>query len=565
MTAHVAPHAPPARGADGRAGGIRGASVRSRRQSMEHSETDGQVAPGPAVPASPPQTFPPPATAAMPVGPGATPAEAPVPPADRPGTEAPAATEPTSEVAVPGAGQTDQIPAVAPPSGASFLPPEWRGPAPTAESPDAQASEPTHPWGARSALVPVVAPAGSGWSTDLTAPAPVAEGSKGNRVPVWRWAVLCLAAALIGALVGGGIVAASNSKNATTTVKEISAGPALLNGVTNIEAVIDKVLPAVVSIDATSPAPASPSVFGGSTGGEQEDQGTGMIITSNGEVVTNNHVISGATTITVTLFGSLKALPATLVDTDPTNDIALLQITNASNLPTVGYGDSDNVQVGDAVVAIGNALGLSAGTPTVTQGIISAKGRTVQASDSAGAVTETLTNMFQTDAAINPGNSGGPLVDSSGKVIGMNTAVASSADGTSQAQNIGFAIPANKITGLLPGLRDHTINPEVGFLGVDVETLTAQLRSAYNFVPTQGAIVTQVQPGSPANVAGLQQGDIITTFAGKAVTGADQLQRTIQGDHPGQSVKIGVYRGQAQLTVTATLSSSNGASATAGG
>ena len=114
-----------------------------------------------------------------------------------------------------------------------------------------------------------------------------------------------------------------------------------------------------------------------------------MIITSNGEVMTNNHVIEGATKITVTLYGSLKALPATLIDTDPTNDVALLQIDNQSHLPTVSYGDSDDVQVGDAVVAIGNALGLSAGTPTVTQGIISAKGRTVQAADSSGNNTET--------------------------------------------------------------------------------------------------------------------------------------------------------------------------------
>ena len=181
-----------------------------------------------------------------------------------------------------------------------------------------------------------------------------------------------------------------------------------------------------------------------------------MIITSDGEVVTNNHVIAGATTITVTLYGSLKALPATLIDTDPANDVALLQIEDQSNLPTVAYGDSDNIQVGDAVVAIGNALGLSAGTPTVTQGIISAKGRTVQAGDSSGTSTETLTNMIQTDAAINPGNSGGPLVDSSGMVIGMNTAVASSTDGTSQAQDIGFAIPANKITQLLPELRNRS-------------------------------------------------------------------------------------------------------------
>jgi S1-C subfamily serine protease len=374
------------------------------------------------------------------------------------------------------------------------------------------------------------------------------------------WVIVSAAAALVGALVGGGIVAATNHDNGSTTVKEISAGPALLNGTTNIETVIAKVLPAIVSIDATSPEPASQSLLGGtSTGGEQEDQGTGMIITSNGEVVTNNHVISGATTITVTLYGSLKALPATLIDTDPTNDVALLQINNQSNLPTVSYGDSDNVQVGDAVVAIGNALGLSAGTPTVTQGIISAKGRTVQASDSSGDNTETLSNMFQTDAAINPGNSGGPLVDSSGTVIGMNTAVASSEDGTAQAQNIGFAIPSNKIEQLLPELRKKEISNSSqdgsGFLGVEIETLTSQLRSAYNFVPTQGAVVLEVEPGSPADVAGLQEGDVITSLDGKAITSADQLGTAIQADKPGQSVKIGLYRGQAQMTVTATLAS----------
>jgi S1-C subfamily serine protease len=371
-----------------------------------------------------------------------------------------------------------------------------------------------------------------------------------------------MAAALVGALVGGGIVAASDHGDGSTTVKEISAGPALLNGTTNIETVIAKVLPAIVSIDATSPQPASESILGGSTtGGEQEDQGTGMIITSNGEVITNNHVISGATTITVTLYGSLKALPATLIDTDPTNDVALLQINNQSNLPTVSYGDSDNVQVGDAVVAIGNALGLSAGTPTVTQGIISAKGRTVEASDSSGENTETLSNMFQTDAAINPGNSGGPLVDSSGTVIGMNTAVASSEDGTAQAQNIGFAIPSNKIGQLLPELRKKEIGTASqggsGFLGVEIETLTPQLRSAYNFIPDQGAVVLEVEPGSPADVAGLQEGDVITSLDGKAITSADQLGTAIQADKPGQSVRIGLYRGQAQMTVTATLASTS--------
>src|ERR1035437_704863 len=455
----------------------------------------------------------------------------------------PASGQPTTPVPIDLPAQTEQTPVtgppppVTPPPGGTLPPP--MGPIP---------------------VMPGTAPV---WGTASPPPAPPAKKTTSGG---WRWAVVAVVAALLGSVVGGSIVNAANHNNSTTSVKQISAGPALLNGTTNIEAVIAKVLPAVVSIDAKTPQPSSQGNFGQpQSGSAQEDQGTGMIISSSGEVVTNNHVISGATVITVTLYGQTKAMPATLVDTDPTNDVALLQITGASNLPTVNFENSDNVQVGDAVVAIGNALGLSAGTPTVTQGIISAKGRTVQAGSSSSNAVETLTNMFQTDAAINPGNSGGPLVDSSGKVIGMNTAVAASSNGSAQDQNIGFAIPANKITGLLPGLRNHTINPEVGFLGVGIETLTAQLRSAYNFVPTQGAIVTQVQAGSPAGVAGLQQGDVITTFAGKAVTGADQLQRTIQGDHPGQSVKIGVYRGQAQLTVTATLSSSNGASATAGG
>jgi len=409
--------------------------------------------------------------------------------------------------------------------------------------------------------------------------APVEPSGPGSLAPVarpegrssaWRWGVLSMVAALLGAVVGGVIVASVvHNGSATTTVRQISAGPALLNGTTNIQAVIDKVLPAVVSIDATSPAPVTQSPFGQvSGGGTQQDQGTGVIITPTGEVVTNNHVIAGATTITVTLYGQTKALPATLVDTDPTNDIALLQISGVSNLPTITYGNSDHVQVGDAVVAIGNALGLSAGTPTVTQGIISAEGRTVQASSTGSSSTERLTNMFQTDAAINPGNSGGPLVDSSGKVIAMNTAVASSVNGTSQAQNIGFAIPSNKITTELPALRAKKIGGATknggGYLGVSLESLTPQLRSAYGFVPTQGAVVLDVVTGSPAELAGLQQGDVITTLEGKTITSAAQLATSIQADHPGQIVTIGFYRGQALLTVTATLGSVSGTPVPAG-
>jgi putative serine protease PepD len=479
-----------------------------------------------------------------------------------------------SEVGGPDAGGGAAAPGDRP--GASGLPdggdsgshaepvPGWSEPVPRLPGADQRTDQPSlvpdDPIGAPSATAPIasVVPVWGPVATPAAAPEPTAPP---RRTPGWTWPVVAVVAALVGGLIGGGIVASVDHSSSSTTVKEISAGPALLNGTTNIESVIAKVLPAIVSIDATSPAPATPSPFGGTSGGGvNEDQGTGMIVTSDGEVVTNNHVIAGATTITVTLYGSLKALPAHLIDTDPTDDVALLQISGQSNLPTVSYGDSDNVQVGDAVVAIGNALGLSAGTPTVTQGIISAKGRTVQATDSSGSGAETLTNMFQTDAAINPGNSGGPLVDSSGRVIAMNTAVASSDDGSSQAQNIGFAIPSNKITGLLPALRARSIGAAsqagTAYLGVDIETLTSQLRSAYNFVPTTGAVVLQVVSGSPADTAGLEEGDVITSFGGKAVTSADQLAMLIQTDKPGAHVRIGFYRGQTQLVVTAVLGSS---------
>ena len=446
----------------------------------------GMAEPVGSTPASSSRTTP-----AVPLGPVGDPAAA--------TGETPSVADPTDEVPVASPTPTQPVPPVSSVSSEQFLPLHWREPGngadPTPTDPLTVSTTPGQPGVPSTSVVPV-------WGPVIPPTAADTPESSPRRPRGWLWAVVSGAAALVGALIGGGIVAAVNHDGGSTTVKEISAGPALLNGTTNIEAVIAKVRPAIVSIDATSPAPASQSILGGGTGAVQEDQGTGMIITSNGQVITNNHVIAGATTITVTLYGSLKALPATLIDTDPTNDVALLQIDNQANLPTVSYGDSDSVQVGDAVVAIGNALGLAAGTPTVTQGIISATGRTVQASDPSGNNTESLTNMFQTDAAINPGNSGGPLVDSSGTVIGMNTAVAANEDGTSQAQNIGFAIPSNKIEQLLPELRNKAIGKSSqngsAYLGVQIETLTSQLRSAYNFVPSQGAVVLAVESGSPA-------------------------------------------------------------------
>jgi len=194
-------------------------------------------------------------------------------------------------------------------------------------------------------------------------------------------------------------------------------------------------------------------------------------------VITNNHVIElytegGSTgSITVTEYGQTKPLPATLIGYDQTKDVALLKINNASNLPTVTFGNSSKAVVGDSVVAIGNALGLSAGTPTVTQGIVSALGRTVTAGG-IGTQTETLQNMIQTDAAINSGNSGGPLIDTAGQVIGMNTAVAGTSSDGATSQNIGFAIPVAAVESLLPELQKGGQSGNGGgYLGVDITTL----------------------------------------------------------------------------------------------
>jgi S1-C subfamily serine protease len=375
-------------------------------------------------------------------------------------------------------------------------------------------------------------------------PVPGRVGSDGLRGR--GWIAVAAVAALIGGGAGAGISALtddSGNSGSTVNITENNARPgaAVLSGNVSIPKLVDKVLPAVVSIDVKSAG--------------QEDQGTGMIISSNGMVITNNHVIANGGTITVTESGTTKAQPATLVGADPANDVALLKIDNASGLPAVTFGDSNKVVVGDAVVAIGNALGLQAGTPTVTQGIVSALGRTVTASSSL-AGSETLTNLIQTDAAINPGNSGGPLIDSTGSVIGMNTAVAGSTSDGSNAQNIGFAIPSKKIESLLGELEKGGTAPAGGaVLGISITTETAQLRQQYGFTPSQGAVIMSVVTGSPADKAGLQQGDVIVGIDSATITSADEVSAAFGKHKAGDTVSVTYYRGNLKHTVSATLES----------
>jgi serine protease Do len=254
----------------------------------------------------------------------------------------------------------------------------------------------------------------------------------------------------------------------------------------------------------------------------------------------------------VTPTGSTKSLSATLIGTNPIDDVALIKINNASGLPAVTFGNSTSLVVGDAVVAIGNALGLAAGTPTVTQGIVSALGRTVTAGSSSS--SETLNNMIQTDAAINPGNSGGPLLDSHGDVIGMNTAVAGSLpDGTS-AQNIGFAIPVATIESLLKQLEaGQSIVSHGAFIGVEIMSMSPSLQSQYGFTVSTGAVVTSVIAGTGAASAGLKQGDIIVGINAIKIASAQDVSSVISALKPGDTIKLHIVRGKKHVSIGVTL------------
>jgi S1-C subfamily serine protease len=455
--------------------------------------------------------------------------------------EAPTEPQPTAAFDAPAA----TPPTYPPPSAPSSYPP----PPPGAWTPPAGYAS-----GAATPVTPTAIPFSYPPSADATYPGGAPPSSSGRRSPgrLRSWLPVALVAALVGGAIGAGVTALADNNNdngSNVTIHESSAAPgaAVLSGNVTIPQLVGKVIPAVVSIDVKSNG--------------NEDEGTGMIITSSGEVLTNNHVIElfsqgGNTgTITVTEYGQTKALPTTLVGFDQSKDVALLKINNASNLPTVTFGNSGKAVVGDAVVAIGNALGLAAGTPTVTQGIISALGRSVTAGGE-GTQTETLQNMIQTDAAINPGNSGGPLIDTSGQVIGMNTAVAgTSSDGTS-SQNIGFAIPAASVESLITELeKGGQSGNNGGYLGVDITTLTPALRQQYGFTPTSGAVILTVVSGSPADKAGLVQGDVIVNINGTNITSSDDLQKVIQNSKAGQSVSITYYVGDSKRTTTATLGS----------
>ena len=388
-------------------------------------------------------------------------------------------------------------------------------------------------------------------------PSPYGAPSTASGPPARLYVAVALVAALIGAGIGALVArtTGTNGSGETVVIKYSGNTSRVVARPADVQAILAKVLPAVVTIKSTvvSQNQGNGGFFGFGGGSQTSlDEGTGMIITSDGEIVTNNHVVSGASTITVNLNGSARDLPAHVIGTDPSDDVALIQVNGESGLPTVSFGHSAAVKVGDGVVAIGNALGLSGG-PTVTAGIISAEGRGLTIQDPNRGTIITLANLLQTDAAINPGNSGGPLVDAQGQVIGMNSDEAVNA-GDAQAQNIGFAIAADTISRLVPQLRKGgTLSIPRAYLGIQGGDETPQLQQEYGLTPSTGALVQTVGSNTPAAKAGIQPGDVIVSIDGTGISAWTDLTQDLRGFDPGQSVTLGLYRGKQLLNVQVTL------------
>jgi putative serine protease PepD len=448
---------------------------------------------------------------------------------------------------------------ISPWSSAGQQPPAEQPPAeqPPAQQSAPEQSAPQQGWPSPGPQTdPFMRPVAVPWSLDppgppppesptLTQPAASQPSSNGGGPPGRIWIVAGLVAILIAGLVGGvigSVLEKPSSSSGTIITPKFTSNTSVLPKPGDVQSILARVEPAVVNINTQ----------GGGGRSSGSGAGTGMVINSNGQVLTNAHVVSGASSVSVTFAGQSQTHPASVTSADPSGDVALVQIQGVSGLPTVTLGDSGAAQVGDSVLAIGNALDLG-NQPTVTEGIISALNRTL---NSGG---ESLSGLLQTDAAISPGNSGGPLVNSAGQVIGMNTAVLT---GSSQepAQNIGFAIPINqaktKISQLKPGQgvnNGSATAPNGAFLGVGVADASGSTPGSPG---GSGALIEQVVPSSPASQIGLQSGDIIVALDSKPVASASDLASAIGSHHPGDHVRVSWTRNGARQSATATLTNS---------
>jgi putative serine protease PepD len=390
---------------------------------------------------------------------------------------------------------------------------------------------------------------------DLFAP-PATPGSFGGPPPLTvpskepkptttrRAAVLgAVAGAVVAALVSAGIsVAMDDDGGTTSTATHPVATPITTSkGSLDIGAILEKVQPSVVSIETTE------QTFQG----QVSAAGSGIVLSADGLVLTNAHVVAGLGDITVVMSDGTKH-PATLVGSSPDDDIAVLKAEGAKGLTPADLGSSADLQVGEEVIAIGNALNLG-GQPTVTRGIVSAKDRDLTAQG------VELQGLIQTDAAINPGNSGGPLVNAAGQVIGMNTAI------VADAQNLGFSIAIDTAKPIVKDIEagKGTVTPNGAFLGVstlDLSGLTDAQRERFDAQVDTGALVTEVVPGSAAADGGLQVGDVIAKVDGHSIDQAADVRDVILDHKAGDKIDIEVARGKDHKTVSVTLGTRAGSS-----
>ncbi|MFZ1249991.1 MAG: trypsin-like peptidase domain-containing protein [Candidatus Microsaccharimonas sp.] len=353
-------------------------------------------------------------------------------------------------------------------------------------------------------------------------------------------AIILLSAGVI----GGALAYRAFSPNASPAFTAVNDGNATITeSESSIAAVAEKVAPSVVSIVTETQS----QRFSDSS---SQAAGTGIVVSANGYIMTNNHVIDGASKVSVVDNSGERYEDVSVVGRDPLNDIAFLKVTSNNQFSPAELGNSSSVRIGQQVVAIGNALGQY--NNTVTSGIISGTGRPVTASTTDGQ-TETLTDLIQTDASINPGNSGGPLLNMSGQVIGVNTAIAEDANG------IGFSIPINSTKGVLSSVLE-TGKVNRAYMGVNYITITPDVAREYNLSVNDGAYVyvnsgNPVVSGSPADGAGMKQGDIITKINNETVGSQGNLSSIIGQYKAGDKVTVTFLRDGKEQTTSLTFSS----------